>query len=85
MSEPGFGDHILVNRALILALAELLEALDMVTPNETAAVFRLASEGCDGAAKEFLLALADNWDKDHEPPWTPEVIRGGKDDGAGSA
>ena len=55
------------------------------TPNETAAVFRLASEGCDGAAKELLLALADNWDRGHEPPWTPEVIRGGKVDGAGSA
>ncbi len=53
--------------------------------NETAAVFQLASEGCDGAAKELLLALADNWDKDHEPLWTPEVIAVGKDDGASSA
>ena len=81
MAEPNLGDYIVVNRALILALAGLLEALDMVTPDETAAVFRLASENCDGAAKESLLALADNWDKDLEPPWTPEVVAGGKDDG----
>ncbi len=85
MAEPGLGDYILVNRALILALAGLLEALDMVTPDETAAVFRLASEGCGGAAKDSLLALADNWEKDHEPGWTPEVIPGGKDGGDGDA
>ena len=81
MAELGLGGHILVNRALIPALAGLLEALDMVTPDETAAAFRMASEDCDGAAKEFLLALADNWDKDQEPPWTPEVVPGGKGDG----
>ena len=84
MSEPGLVDHICVNRALILALAGLLEALDMVTPDETAALFRLASEGCDGATKKFLLALADNWDRDHEPSWTPEVLAGGKDDDGGA-
>jgi len=83
MSELGFDTYIIVNRALIVALARMLEALDMVAPDETAAIFRLASESCDGAAKDSLLALADNWDKDRDPSWTPEVIRGGKDDGDG--
>ncbi len=93
MSEPGFGDYIVLNTSMIVSLARALIVAGVLDPSDIAAACRTSAENmsADGT-RTHLLAFAERWEEAEAraerllaPGWTPEVVRGGKDDGDGDA
>ena len=92
MSEPGFGDYIVLNHATTVSLARALIGTGALSATDLASACRTTAESMspDGA-RMHLLAFAECLEKAEArdeclpaPGWTPEVVRGGKDDGGGA-
>ncbi len=89
MSEPGFGDYIALNYSMIVSLVFALIGTEALSATEIASACRTTAENMspDGA-RTRLLAFAETLEEAEAgaerllaPGWTPEVVRGGKDDG----
>ena len=93
MAEPGFGDYIALNYSMIVSLARALIGTGVLDPSDIAAACRTTAENMpDDGVRTHLLAFAESLEEAEAPAerllapgWTPEVVRGGKDDGNGSA
>ncbi len=89
MSEPGFGDYIALNTAMIQCLACTLIAAEVIDPSDIAAAYRSAAELFPNElTASKLQAFAKSLEEAEAraerlpaPGWTPEVVPGGKDDG----
>ncbi len=89
MSEPGLGDYIVLNYSMIVSLALALIGTEALSATDMASQCRTTAENMppDGA-RTHLLAFAETLEQAEAgaerllaPPWTPEVVAGGKDDG----
>ncbi len=89
MSEPGFGDYIALNTAMIQCLACTLIAAGVLDRSDIAAAYRstaellpneLVASELRGRA-ESLEAAEAHAERLPAPGWTPEVVPGGKDGG----
>ena len=91
MSEPGFGDYIVLNCSMIVSLARALIDAGMLSVADLASACRTTAESMsDDGARRHLLAFAETLEEagaEHllAPGWTPEVVAGGKDGGDGGA
>ncbi len=89
MSEPGFGDYIVLNYSMIQSLVFALIGAGVLSATDMASACRTTAENMpDDGARTHLLAFAETLeaaeacaDRLLAPGWTPEVVRGGKDDG----
>ncbi len=90
MSEPGFGTYIGLNYSMIVSLARALVGAGMLHRSDIAAACRTTAENMsdDDGVRTHLLAFAETLEETEAgaerlltPGWTPEVVRGGKDDG----
>ncbi len=89
MSEPGFGTYIGLNHSMIRSLACTLIAAGVLDPSDIAAAYRSAADlFVDELTASKLQAFAEGLEEAEAraerlpaPGWTPEVVRGGKDDG----
>ncbi len=89
MSEPGYGDYIVLNTSIIVSLAHALIGAGALSATDLVSQCRTTAENMspDGT-RAHLLAFAESLEKaeagaEHPlaPGWTPEVIPGGKDGG----
>ena len=89
MSEPGFGDYIVLNYSMIVSLALALVGAEALSASDMASACRTTAENMspDGA-RTHLLAFAETLEEAEAcaerlpaPGWTPEVVAGGKDGG----
>ncbi len=93
MFEPGLGDYISLNTTMIQCLACTLIAAEILDPSDIAAAYRgAAATVSNEIVASELRAFAESLEEAEAraerplaPGWTPEVVRGGKDDGEGSA
>ena len=93
MSEPGFGDDIVLNYSMIVSLARALIDAGMLSAADLASACRTTAENMpDDGVRRHLLAFAETLEEAEAcadrllaPGWTPEVVAGGKDDGDGGA
>ncbi len=90
MAEPGFGDYIVLNYAMIVSLARALIDTGMLDRWDIAAACRTTAENMcpNDGVRTHLLAFAETLEEAEAgaerlpaPGWMPEVVRGGKDDG----
>ena len=91
MSEPGFGTYIGLNYSMIQSLVCALVDARVLDPSDIAAAYRSTAETISNDVVEsHLLAFAERWEEAEARAerllasgWTPQVVRGGKDDGDG--
>ncbi len=89
MTEPGYGDTIVLNYATIVSLARALIDTGMLSAADLASACRTTAESLPNeVVASELLAFAERWEAaeagaEHllAPGWSPEVIAGGKDGG----
>ncbi len=89
MSEPGFGDYIVLNYSMTVSLVFALIGAGVLSATDMASACRTTAENMpDDGVRTHLLAFAEALEEAEAcaerlpaPPWTPEVVRGGKDDG----
>ncbi|MEE9250647.1 MAG: hypothetical protein V3U93_05910 [Alphaproteobacteria bacterium] len=89
MSEPGLGDHIILNYSMTVSLARALIGVGVLDPSDIAAACRTTAENMspDGV-RTHLLAFTETLEEAEAgaerlltPGWTPEVVPGDKDGG----
>ena len=91
MSELSLGDYIVLNTSMIVSLAHALIGAGILDPSDIAAACRSTAETISNDVVEsHLLAFAERWEEAEARAerllasgWTPQVVRGGKDDGDG--
>ncbi len=89
MSESGFGDNIVLNYSMTVSLVFALIGAGVLSATDMASACRTTAENMpDDGARTHLLAFAETLEEAEAcadrllaPGWTPEVVRGGKDDG----
>ncbi len=94
MSEPGFGDYIVLNHATTVSLARALIDAGVLDPSDIAAACRTTAESMSSneVTASGLRAFAESLEEAEAgakrlpaPGWTPEMVPGGRDDGDGGA